>query len=117
MKTSWIREPLVHFLAIGLLLFVAYYAVQGDRGTEDDLHIVVSESDIDWLKANFARTWSRQPAPSELEGLIEEYIREEVYYREALALGLEVDDMIIRRRLVQKIEFLSEDLALRARTG
>ncbi len=67
---------------------------------------------MEWLRQNWTRQWNRPPTLSELEGLVEAHIREEVYYREALALGLETDDTIIRRRLVQKMEFLSEDLAL-----
>ena len=72
----------------------------------------MTQADIDWLHQNWIRQWNRPPTLPELQGLVEAHIREEVYYREALAIGLEADDTIIRRRLVQKMEFLSEDLAL-----
>ncbi len=111
MKT-WYREPLVHFLALGALLFGLYLLVNDDASTETDTQIVVTEADVESLRQSWTRQWNRPPTQSELEGLVEAHIREEVYYREALALGLETDDIIIRRRLVQKMEFLSEDLAL-----
>jgi hypothetical protein len=72
----------------------------------------VTDSDAEWLIQNFARTWDRQPSATELDHLIEEHIREEVYFREALALGLDTDDQVIRRWLVQKMQFLSEDIAM-----
>lgn len=106
------REPLVHFLALGMCLFGLYAIVNPGDAAETDTRIVVRESDLAWLSQGFAGQWNRQPTASEMEGLVEEFVREEVYYREALALGLETDDTIIRRRLVQKMEFLSEDLAL-----
>ena len=111
MKT-WYREPLVHFLALGALLFGLYLLVNDDASVETDTQIVVTEADVEWLRQNWIRQWNRPPTLPELQGLVEAHIREEVYYREALALGLEADDTIIRRRLVQKMEFLSEDLAL-----
>ena len=74
-----------------------------------DRQIVVSEADIDRLAAGFSRTWHRPPAADELQAQIQDYIREEVLYRTALALGLDKDDTIIRRRLRQKMEFLFED--------
>ena len=111
---AWYREPLVHFLGLGLLLFGLYALVNPQEGVDTDRRIVVTESDVDWLRTTFASQWNRQPTDAELEALIDGHIREEVYYREALALGLESDDTIIRRRLVQKMEFLSEDLALAA---
>ena len=109
---TWYREPLVHFLALGALLFGLYLLVNDDASTETDTQIVVTAADVEWLRQNWIRRWNRPPTLSELEGLVEAHIREEIYYREALALGLETDDTIIRRRLVQKMEFLSEDLGL-----
>ena len=64
------------------------------------------------LAETFTRLWNRPPTQEELDGLVRDYIREEVMYREALALGLDRDDTIVRRRLQQKLEFLSEDLAV-----
>ena len=64
----------------------------------------------------FTRTWQRPPTREELEGLIRDRVREEVYYREALALGLDKDDMVIRRRLRQKMEFVTDDVVARGST-
>ena len=74
-------------------------------------HILVTPGRIAALATAFQRTWQRPPTASELDGLIREYIREEVSTREAIVLGLEKDDSIIRRRLRQKLEFVSEDVA------
>jgi hypothetical protein len=105
-----LREPLFHFLALGALLFLI------GRGTADEAgpmgsRIVVTPGHIQQLASSFAMTWQRPPTERELQGLIDDYVREEVYYRESLALGLDRDDIIIRRRLRQKMEFLSQDLA------
>jgi hypothetical protein len=105
-----ITEPLVHFLLLGGLLF-AVFSLRADRGRPAGDAIVVSEGKIAHLAALFARTWQRPPTRSELEGLVADTIREEAAYREALALGLDRDDTIVRRRLRQKLEFMAEDLA------
>jgi hypothetical protein len=104
-----LREPLVHFLLLGTVLFAAHGALV-KRATSAPEKIVVSQFRIDHLTEGFARTWLRAPTAEELEGLIRDYIREEVYYREAMAMGLDRDDLIIRRRLRQKLEFLSENI-------
>ena len=72
--------------------------------------IVVSAGQIQTLKLGFEKTWNRAPTREELDGLIQSFVREEVMYREALALGLDRDDPVVRRRLRQKLEFLSEDM-------
>lgn len=108
MKT-WLREPLLHFLLLGAALFALYRWVGGDE-TEPEA-ILVSAATIERLADNWQRTWQRPPTRAELGGLIEDYVREEVLYREAVAAGLDRDDTIIRRRLRQKMEFVSEDLA------
>ncbi|MDJ0928188.1 MAG: peptidylprolyl isomerase [Gammaproteobacteria bacterium] len=104
-----LREPLVHFLAIGAVLFLIY-GLMNDGGPADD-QIVVTQADIERMIEIFGRQWRRPPTQSELEGLINQQIREEVLFREALALGLDKDDTIIRRRLAQKMEFIAEDLS------
>lgn len=109
-KRSLLREPLVHFLALGALLFVIGWATGDEQGPMGS-RIVVSPGQIDRLASSFAATWQRPPTEGELQGLVEDHIREEVYFREALALGLDRDDIIIRRRLRQKVEFLTQDLA------
>jgi hypothetical protein len=107
--TRWLREPLLHFLLLGALLFAAYAWVGKDEGAPDE--ILVSAATVAGLAQTFQRTWQRPPTQVELDNLVAEHVKEEIFYREALAAGLERDDMIIRRRLRQKLEFLSEDLA------
>ncbi len=72
---------------------------------------MVAEARVEALAENFAKTWMRPPTAQELKGLADDYVAEEVYYREAIAMGLDRDDTVIRRRLRQKMEFISEDLA------
>jgi hypothetical protein len=104
------REPLLHFLLLGAALFVAF-AFLRDDGAPRQQQIVVSAGKIEHLAALFARTWQRPATPEELEGLINDFIREEAAYREGMALGLDRDDPIIRRRIRQKLDFIAEDLA------
>jgi PPIC-type PPIASE domain len=106
-----LREPLVHFLILGGLLFGLYQWLGDPTASAAGGDIVVTEGRIRNLTDTFNRTWQRPPTPEELNGLVEDYIREEVLYREGVALGLDRDDTIIRRRLRQKLEFVSEDAA------
>ncbi len=103
------REPLAHFVLLGAGLF-AWSALWGQPGTRNE-RIVVTEAHVARLIEIFGRTWQRPPTERELQGLVDEHIKEEILYREALAMGLDRDDTIIRRRLRQKMEFLYEDLA------
>jgi hypothetical protein len=105
-----LREPLFHFLLLGAALFAAYGVLSG-RGAAEPDEIVVTRGRIESLATVFQRTWQRPPTQDELDGLVAEYVREEVCAREAVALGLDQDDSVIRRRLRQKLEFVSEDLA------
>lgn len=107
---SWRREPLLHFLLTGLALFVLF-RLADDGASSAPRQIVVSEARVAALAENFARTWLRPPDAGEMRGLVQDYIAEEVYYREAIAMGLDRDDTVIRRRLRQKMEFISEDVA------
>ena len=107
-----VREPLLHFLLLGALIFVAFKFIA--RETSQPGKILITQGRIESLETAFSRTWRRPPTASELEGLIRDYVREEVFAREAVALGLDKDDTIIRRRLRQKLEFISEDVAAHA---
>ena len=110
MKTAvMLKEPLVHFVVIGVLIFVAY-AVFNPSAAVDERTIVVSRAKIDQLAQVWTQQLRRAPTAEELKGLIDDHIREEILYREALGLGLEENDTIIRRRLAQKMQFLVEDL-------
>lgn len=104
---SWLREPLVHFLAIGALLFLGFHFWGG--GGPGTNRIVLTPGQIDSMAMRFTRTWQRPPTDEELKGLIDDYVRGEMAAREAMEMGLDRDDTIIRRRLRQKLEFLTED--------
>ncbi len=104
------REPLVHFLSIGTVLFVFYGLIE-DVEREAPDRIVVRASQIEQLADGFKRTWMRQPTADELDTLIENHLREEVFYREALAMGLDQNDPLVRRRMRMKLEFILEDLS------
>ena len=105
-----LREPLLHFLLIGSLIFVGYFILNPVSPGLDDRRIEVTPEVINRLQETWIRQWQRPPDAGELSSMINDYIREEVLYREAKALGLDQDDTIIRRRLAQKMEFLTEDL-------
>jgi hypothetical protein len=107
-----IRDPLFHFLLLGATIFAAHAFVTRHK-TDKPGEIVLTRGTVDNLVTGFTRTWQRPPMEEELQGLMRDYLREEVAYREALALGLDRNDMIVRRRLQQKLEFLSDDLATR----
>ena len=105
-----VREPLVHFLLLGALLFGAYLYSHGVPSNSDSNRIVIDEAQMASIAAAFQRTWLRPPTHAELVGLVQDRIKEEILYREALALGLDQDDQVIRRRLRQKMEFFNTDL-------
>jgi len=107
MPRRLLREPLVHFAALALLIFAAYAVFAPPAQQAPVGSIVVSSGKIEQMAAIFARTWQRPPSPEELKGLIDDYVTEEIYVREALALGLDTDDTVIRRRLRQKMEFMT----------
>ena len=108
----WLLEPLLHFLVIGVLLFVAYSFV-GSRSVkrQSPNRIELTEDDLRQIDAGFTAHWLRHPTAQEMGHLVDEKIREEVLYREALALGLDKEDTIVKRRLAQKMEFLAEDVS------
>ncbi len=107
-----LREPLAQFLVIGLVLFLVYAALNhGVSQTGTSYQIVLTTDDLRQLQSTFAAQWQRAPSPEEMRGLEENKIREEVLYREGLLLGLDKDDVIIKRRLAQKMQFLAEDVA------
>ena len=102
-----VREPLLHFAVLGAALFAAYAALA--PATPDSSSITVSSDQIASIAAQFRATWQRPPTEEELRHLIDGYVREEVLYREGLALGLDRDDPVVRNRVKQKVEILSED--------
>jgi peptidyl-prolyl cis-trans isomerase C len=108
----WLREPLLHFLLIGLVLFGAYAFInRGRGGVESSKQIALSMDDLRLMDTYFESQWHRPPTPAEFQAMVEDKVREEVLYREGLAMGLDKDDTIVKRRMAQKMQFLAEDVA------
>lgn len=99
-----LKEPLLHFLLAGGVIFFAYMLVNGDGWNTN--RITVTSAKINQMTEIFVKTWQRPPSADELKAMIDDYVKEELYVRQALALGLDQDDTVIRRRLRQKMEFL-----------
>lgn len=106
-----LREPLVHFTILaGLLFGLLSEPNAADPGT-DATRIVISGAEVERMATAWEQRWQRRPSKDELAGLVREAVREQVLYREALSLGLDRDDVVIRRHLRQKYEFVTQDLA------
>ena len=100
-----LREPLLHFFLLGAALFALYgWLNVGGPGAANE--IVVSRGQVTSLRAQFERVWQRSPTAEEMRGLIDSWVREEIYYREGLAMGLDRDDPVVRRRIGQKVQFI-----------
>ncbi len=108
---NYFKEPLLHFLLIGAALFVLFDLVNDRMSGAADNQVVVSAGRIEQLANIFTKTWQRPPTAEELKGLIDDFVIEEIYYRQAVAMGIDRDDTVIRRRLRQKFEFLTDDMA------
>jgi len=106
-------EPLIHFLILGSILFLVF-DLTAETDQPGERRIVVTPEQVEQLSGQFSRTWLRPPTPGELDGLIERYVRSEIYYREALAMGLGQDDPYVRNRLALKLEVLLDDLSAEA---
>lgn len=102
-----LREPLLHFVVLGGLLFALYGWLQRGAAPAAD-EIVVTRGHVQSLQAQFQRTRQRPATAEELQGLVDHWVREEVFYREGIALGLDRDDTIVRRRVAQKVEFIAD---------
>lgn len=112
MRLAWgrrlLQEPLVHFFLLGGGLLVLYSLVAPPaEPARQSIHVTPER--LEALSANFEVVWKRPPTTNELRGLVGDFVREEVFYREALALGLDKDDTVVRRRMRQKFEFLAEE--------
>jgi hypothetical protein len=105
-----LREPLLHFLILGLALFLLFNVVSGGRGGADR-RIVVNDATVAAIVQRHQSVWRRPPTPVELRGLIDAQVREEILFREGVAMGLDRDDPVIRRRVQQKLEVLTEESA------
>ena len=105
------KEPLLHFLLIGASLFFIFGLAQDGMPGRTDDQVIVSAGRIEQLNNIFTKTWQRPPSPAELKGMIDDFVLEEIYYRQAVEMGIDRDDTVIRRRLRQKFEFLTDDMA------
>jgi peptidyl-prolyl cis-trans isomerase C len=106
-----LRQPLLHFLIAGFALFVLYGGLHRSTVNQDPQRIEITPEVVQRIAISWLARWQRPASEQQLQGLIDEYVKEEILYREALKLGLDKDDTIIRRRLAQKMDFLAEDVA------
>jgi hypothetical protein len=104
---KFLYEPLVHFFVLGLLLFVLFAVVNDDSGRSAE-EIVVGQARLSGLVANFEKTWQRPPTAEEEQNLIDSWVHEEILYREGVAIGFDLDDPVIRRRVAQKMSFVAD---------
>jgi len=108
--TRLLREPLLHFLLGGAVLFGVYGWLQGGR-SNSPTEVVVSRGQVRSLQMQFERVWQRPATRDELQGLIDGWVKEEIFYREGIAMALDRDDPIVRRRVGQKLEFILDSAA------
>lgn len=107
-----LREPLLHFLLIGTVLFGVFaWRNRTLPGETKAGQVRVSEADVKWLKETWAKQWQRPPDSDELRGLVTEFLKEELLAREAREMRLDQDDIYVRRRLAQKMEFIVQDIS------
>jgi hypothetical protein len=103
------REPLVHFFAVALVLFAGYEAFHGREHRPSGTAIAIPQGRVNQIAESFRLLAGRMPSRAELQALVNDFVDEEIDYREAVAMGLDADDTIVRRRMRQKLEFLAED--------
>jgi peptidyl-prolyl cis-trans isomerase C len=104
---QWLREPLLHFIAAGFILFVAS---EIQPPSEEVSRIVITPQREARLANRFAMQFGAPPDPATLAQLVDRDVEEEMLFRRGVALGLDRDDEIVRRRIVQKMEFLLNDV-------
>jgi hypothetical protein len=112
----WLHEPLLHFVLIGTGMFIAYSLIAPSAPSTSSNRIELTKGDLNQLQVSWMAQWQRPPTPDEMRGLIDDRVRQEILYREGLALGLDQGDEIIKRRMAQKMEFLAEDVSVSAPT-
>jgi parvulin-like peptidyl-prolyl isomerase len=106
-----VREPLLHFMVLGAALFALYSYMEADTESGSDYEIALTLDELYQLNSLFEAQWHRSPTPEEFAGMVETKVQQEVLYREALAMGLDQNDEIVKRRMAQKVRFLAEDMA------
>ena len=107
-----LKEPLLHFLLIGAGLFFLFAQLNNEEKVSNAQQIIINKSKIEVLSDIFMEENSVAPTDKEIQGLLENNIREEILSREAIAIGLDKDDRVIRHRLAQKMQYLFEDVAM-----
>jgi parvulin-like peptidyl-prolyl isomerase len=107
-----LKNPAIHVFLLGLVVAAAILIAKGPPTADASRRVVVTGADLLQQRAAFMRTWQREPTAEELRGALEQHIRQEVLYREALARGYDRDDLVVRRAMQQKMEFLAASQAL-----
>jgi hypothetical protein len=111
------KKPAVHVILLGLIVAAAILIAKGPPTADASRRVVVTGADLLQQRAAFMRTWQREPTSDELRGALEQHIRQEVLYREALAREYDRDDLVVRRAMQQKMEFLAASRCDRNATG
>ena len=104
-----LKKPFLHFIVIGIALFFLYGLV--NKNTDSKNTIIINDFDLENIISSFEMQWKRDPTEQELQNIINQNIKQEVFYQEALKMNLDHNDEIIKRRLSQKMQFLSNDIA------
>jgi len=107
-----LREPLLQFLFLGGLIYLAYAYVTPETEDDRSQSLIVNAAKVQWMQESWQKRWNRLPTKKELDGLIEQYVKESILYNEAVKMGLDKDDTLIRRQLAKKVEFLAKDLVV-----
>jgi len=109
---KWLREPLIHFFVLGLVVFGLHGVLEKKPEAADDPFLVeVTSADIEWFRTMWSKRMGREPTVEELRGTVNQLIGEQILSREAVSIGLDEGDMVVRRRLAQKMDFLFKDLS------
>jgi hypothetical protein len=107
-----LRDPLIHFFILGLVVFGLHGVLEDEPEVADDPFLVeVTSADIEWFRTMWSKRMGREPTVEELRGQVNQLIREQILSREAVSMGLDEGDMVVRRRLAQKMDFLFKDLS------
>jgi peptidyl-prolyl cis-trans isomerase C len=112
-----LREPLLHFMVLGAVLFVGYAYLKPDTKAESSYEIALTLEELAQLQMLYEAQWRRSLTPEEFSAMVENKVRQEILYREALAMGLDKNDEIVKRRMAQKMQFIAEDLAAAEEPG
>jgi imidazoleglycerol phosphate dehydratase HisB len=110
MLKKLLHEPLIHFMLIGIILF-ALFSMVGEPESDKGNRLVVTQVHVERLVKTYQKRWGRPPGQAEVKNLVDGFIRQEILYREALAMGLDKDDAMVKRRMSQKLKFMFEDIA------